>query len=48
MYCGQLVEFADAKTLFSRPRHPYTKGLLNSIPTFDSTVDKSKESPSYH
>ena len=42
MYCGQIIEFADVKTLFSRPRHPYTKGLLESIPAFDSTVDKEK------
>ena len=32
MYCGQIVEKADVKTIFASPRHPYTKGLLTSIP----------------
>jgi oligopeptide/dipeptide ABC transporter ATP-binding protein len=32
MYAGQIVEEADVITLFDRPRHPYTVGLMNSIP----------------
>ena len=32
MYAGKIVEMADVKTLFKRNRHPYTKGLLNSLP----------------
>lgn len=32
MYAGQVVEFADVKTLFANPQHPYTKALLRSIP----------------
>jgi len=32
MYAGQLVESADVCTLFDRPTHPYTDGLLGSIP----------------
>ncbi|NLS79158.1 MAG: ABC transporter ATP-binding protein [Chloroflexi bacterium] len=32
MYAGRIVEYADVKTLFARPRHPYTQGLLASIP----------------
>jgi len=43
MYCGQIVEAADVKTLFNHPRHPYTKGLMNSIPSFDSTTGRKKE-----
>ncbi len=43
MYCGQIVETADVKTLFNHPRHPYTKGLMNSIPSFDSTKGQRKE-----
>ncbi len=35
MYAGQVVEQADVKTLFSRPYHPYTEGLLESIPRLD-------------
>jgi peptide/nickel transport system ATP-binding protein len=33
MYAGRIVEKADAKTLFKYPKHPYTKGLLTSIPS---------------
>ena len=43
MYCGKIVESADVKTLFNHPRHPYTKGLMNSIPSFDSTSGRKKE-----
>jgi oligopeptide/dipeptide ABC transporter ATP-binding protein len=43
MYCGQIVERADVKTLFSHPQHPYTKGLMESIPSFDSTKSEKKE-----
>lgn len=34
MYLGKIVEYADTPTVFHRPLHPYTKGLLNSIPVF--------------
>lgn len=32
MYAGKIVEFSDVKTLFANPMHPYTQGLLESIP----------------
>ena len=32
MYLGKIVEYADTRTVFKNPRHPYTRGLLNSIP----------------
>jgi len=32
MYAGKLVERAQAKAIFNRPLHPYTVGLLNSLP----------------
>ena len=35
MYAGRVVESAPVKKLFSHPRHPYTRGLLRSLPTFD-------------
>jgi peptide/nickel transport system ATP-binding protein len=35
MYAGQIVERAPVETLFARPEHPYTVGLLGSIPKID-------------
>jgi peptide/nickel transport system ATP-binding protein len=32
MYAGEIVEHADVATLFTEPRHPYTRGLIGSIP----------------
>ena len=32
MYAGKVVEEAPVKALFKDPRHPYTRGLLGSIP----------------
>jgi oligopeptide transport system ATP-binding protein len=35
MYAGRIVETAPTSILFSKPRHPYTKGLLDSVPRLD-------------
>ncbi|HHI81337.1 MAG TPA: ABC transporter ATP-binding protein [Planctomycetes bacterium] len=35
MYAGRIVEQAGTRTLFARPSHPYTRGLLASIPRLD-------------
>ncbi|MDM5333129.1 ABC transporter ATP-binding protein [Ureibacillus composti] len=35
MYLGQIVEEADVQSLFSKPLHPYTKGLMKSMPAID-------------
>ncbi len=32
MYAGKIVEYADVETLFAEPKHPYTRGLLHSLP----------------
>jgi len=32
MYAGQIIEEADVRTIFADPQHPYTRGLLGSIP----------------
>lgn len=34
MYLGQIVEVAERDSLFEAPRHPYTRALIDSIPTF--------------
>jgi oligopeptide/dipeptide ABC transporter ATP-binding protein len=43
MYCGRIVEEAPIRELFSHPRHPYTAGLLASIPA--RTTDERSELP---
>jgi peptide/nickel transport system ATP-binding protein len=35
MYAGRIVESAPADALYARPRHPYTIGLLRSVPRLD-------------
>ena len=35
MYAARVVESAPAKQLFAHPRHPYTRGLLRSLPSFE-------------
>ena len=37
MYCGRIVEKASVRQLFHDPLHPYTRGLLNSIPKVGRT-----------
>jgi oligopeptide/dipeptide ABC transporter ATP-binding protein len=32
MYAGKIVEYSDVKSLYKNPIHPYTWGLLNSMP----------------
>jgi oligopeptide/dipeptide ABC transporter ATP-binding protein len=39
MYAGKVVELADVHTIFAAPRHPYTIGLMESLPAL--TVDES-------
>ena len=36
MYAGNLCEVADVKDLFNKPRHPYTRALLNAVPRFSN------------
>lgn len=40
MYCGKILEEADVETLFTTPKHPYTVGLLESIPKMDTDCDR--------
>lgn len=43
MYAGKIVEEADTDTIFENPQHPYTKGLLKSIPRLGSKAKARKE-----
>jgi oligopeptide/dipeptide ABC transporter ATP-binding protein len=51
MYAGKVVEYTDVDSLFEKPKHPYTEGLLNSIPRIDedreelSAIEGSVPSP---
>ena len=47
MYCGEIVESAPVKALFERPRHPYTKGLLESVLALNAE-DKKKGPTPHH
>ncbi|CAM4075896.1 ABC transporter ATP-binding protein [Lederbergia lenta] len=40
MYAGQVVEYSDVISLFKKPKHPYTVGLLNSLPRHDIEQEK--------
>jgi len=37
MYAGYVIETADVKELYAHPQHPYTLGLLNSLPRMDTS-----------
>src|ERR687887_901594 len=41
MYAGRIVEYADKETIFAAPEHPYTWGLLKSIPRLDLPRDEA-------
>ncbi|MYC72679.1 MAG: ABC transporter ATP-binding protein [Gemmatimonadetes bacterium] len=40
MYAGQIVEYAETQALFTSPWHPYTRGLLRSIPRLDAEQER--------
>ncbi len=40
MYGGQMVEFGSSKQIYNNPKHPYTQGLLESIPTLKGNIPK--------
>jgi peptide/nickel transport system ATP-binding protein len=42
MYAGRKAEEAPVATLFRRPLHPYTKGLLNSVPRLGASLDHDR------
>jgi len=45
MYAGDFVEYADSKELHRNPRHPYTRGLLRSIPNVELADQKLEAIP---
>ena len=45
MYCGRVVEKGNVKSIFAAPSHPYTRGLLASIPKLGNPVDQLESIP---
>ncbi len=45
MYAGEIVEFADVEPIFENPLHPYTQGLIGSIPVLGNVVDRLEVIP---
>ncbi len=46
MYAGRIVERAETDELYARPSHPYTEGLIKSVPRMDTTKKATAYSPS--
>ena len=40
MYAGEIVEQTDVRSLFAHPKHPYTRGLIGSVPTLGVQQDE--------
>jgi oligopeptide/dipeptide ABC transporter ATP-binding protein len=40
MYCGQVMEYGDVRDIFRKPLHPYTRGLMGSVPSMDADPSK--------
>ncbi|MBV8778695.1 MAG: ABC transporter ATP-binding protein, partial [Alphaproteobacteria bacterium] len=43
MYLGKIVEYADKKTLFTQPKHPYTEALLSAVPVPNPKLRREKK-----
>lgn len=42
MYAGRIIEEGTAEDIFNHPKHPYTKGLLNSVPHFETSQRRKR------
>jgi peptide/nickel transport system ATP-binding protein len=45
MYAGRIAEIGPVRDVIKHPRHPYTKGLMGSIPSLDATADRLVQIP---
>lgn len=42
MYLGKIVEVGPAESVYAMPQHPYTRGLIDTIPVADPVIEKAK------
>ncbi len=48
MYAGKCMEYSDKHTMLVKPKHPYTIGLINSVPSIENeTISRLKEIPGF-
>lgn len=45
MYAGRIIEYGSVREVFKNPSHPYTIGLLNALPSLDSTKERLNAIP---
>jgi oligopeptide/dipeptide ABC transporter ATP-binding protein len=45
MYTGRIIEYGTVEDIFYRPQHPYTRGLLDSIPHLDAGLEDRSQRP---
>ena len=45
MYAGKIVEYTDVETLYANPKHPYTWGLMHSIPHIEKDLERLEAIP---
>ncbi|MFH1804376.1 MAG: dipeptide ABC transporter ATP-binding protein [Pseudomonadota bacterium] len=43
LYLGNVMELADCNTIYTAPKHPYTKALISAVPIPDPELERSKE-----
>lgn len=47
MYAGKVVEEGSVQNIFKNPQHPYTKGLIQSVPRMDEKIDRLYSIPGH-
>ncbi|MGJ8454027.1 ABC transporter ATP-binding protein [Pseudothermotoga sp. U03pept] len=45
MYAGEIVEYGDTKSVYERPLHPYTQGLIESLPSISKELKSYRSIP---